>query len=77
MDNLKYDEDNIPNKFVRDFWILILIFNIGIFLFSLGIMIIGFQKKLDMGVNIIFVGIITLIYGTYRYKKCKENITTT
>lgn len=77
MDNLSYDEDNISNKFVRDFWILVLIFNIGIFLFSLGIMLIGFQKKVDTGFKIILAGIIALIYGIYRYKKCKENITTT
>lgn len=76
MDNTNHNQKDISNSLVRNFWILVIIFNTGIFMFSLGIMLIGFQNKWDIGVNIMLVGIISFIYGIYRYKICKEKLST-
>lgn len=56
------------------FWTLVVVFNIGLIVVSLGVMFIIFQGKFVFGGQITLVGCLVLAYGFYRYRSAKQVI---
>jgi hypothetical protein len=53
----------------RLFWKLVLTFNVALFAFSLGPMLIFFRGEWAVGGAIFGLGIVTFAYGYYRYRR--------
>lgn len=53
----------------KQFWSLVLLFNVALFATSLGVMLVGFQGRWTVGGTIFAVGAVAFARGWLRYKK--------
>jgi len=56
------------------FWTLVVVFNVGLAVASLGVMFVIFRGNLQLGGQLTAAGCIVLAYGFYRYRNAKEMV---
>jgi hypothetical protein len=56
------------------FWMLVVVFNIGLIAVSVGVMFVILQGNLVLGGQIALAGAVVLSYGIYRYRSAKQVI---
>ena len=56
------------------FWTLVVVFNVGLIAFSVGIMLVVFEQNLALGGQVTLAGAVILAYGFYRYRSAKQVI---
>ncbi|MFB6253966.1 MAG: hypothetical protein ABEI06_05100 [Halobacteriaceae archaeon] len=63
------DPNNASADLRREFWIQVLIFNIAIFMLSLGTLLLVFSRKTALSVAVFLVGSLSFLHGYYRYQR--------
>lgn len=66
--------ENADAKLQARFWSLVVIFNITILAVSIGGLFILFRENLELGVQLLFAGLLIGAYGLYRYRTTKESL---
>jgi hypothetical protein len=51
------------------FWGLVVVNKIGLIATSVGVMIVGFTDRTELGLQVLSVGLVALAYGVVRYKQ--------
>lgn len=54
------------------FWTLVVVFNIGLMVASIGAMLVVFQHDTALGGQLTLAGVLVLGYGFYRYRGAKQ-----
>lgn len=54
------------------FWTLVVVFNVGLIAFSVGVMLVVFQGRTAFGGQVTLAGAVILGYGLYRYRSARE-----
>lgn len=62
-----FGPEDTPADVLKAFWSLVVLFNVGLFAVSLGIMLIGFRGAWAFGGAFLAVGLLALARGVYRY----------
>lgn len=62
------DSSNADPQLKRQFWLLVLVFNVALLAFSVGLMLVAFRGRWDDGTTATAAGIILFLYGYYRYR---------
>lgn len=81
-ESLEPDIPTVPDPSDRDvdpvvqgtFWTLVVVFNIGLLVVSLGAMFVIFGENPPLGWQLTAVGALILGYGFYRYRSAKQVI---
>lgn len=55
------------------FWWLVVVFNVALLSFSLGLMFVGFRENVTLGVQLTLVGLVLGGYGYLRYRRFKAS----
>lgn len=62
------DPSDVPKDLKRNFWGLVIVFNVAIFGITVGPMLIGFRGNWRFGGALLGLGIVALVHGLYRYR---------
>ncbi|WP_225741152.1 DUF7322 domain-containing protein [Halorussus halophilus] len=62
-------KNDVDPELSKQFWSLVLIFNVALFAMSLGLMLIGFEGRWTFGGSIFLVGVVSFLRGWWGYKK--------
>ncbi|NEU57339.1 hypothetical protein [Halorussus sp. MSC15.2] len=65
-------EEDAPTEVKKEFWSLVLLFNVALFGMSLGIMLVGFEGRWEFGGAIFAVGAFAFARGWYGYRKATD-----
>ncbi|USZ68866.1 hypothetical protein NGM10_03800 [Halorussus salilacus] len=57
----------------RQFWTLVLLFNVALFAASLGLMLVGFEGRWRVGGALFAVGVVAFARGWFRYRSVRED----
>ncbi len=57
----------------KEFWAQVILFNIALFALSLGIMLIGFQRRWTIGGVLVLAGLVTFARGYSRYRAVQKD----
>ena len=57
----------------KQFWSLVLIFNVALFAASLGLMLVGFEGRWRVGGALVAVGAFAFLRGWYRYESVRKD----
>jgi hypothetical protein len=79
---LRPDIPTAPDTTSRDvdpvvegtFWTLVVVFNIGVLMVSVGALLVVFQENRSLGWQLAAAGAVVLGYGFYRYRSAKQLI---
>lgn len=63
----------VPRGLQRAFWGLVLVFNIAILAFSVGVLLVVFRRSLTTGGTLVVLGTATFWYGIVRYRGYKRD----
>lgn len=64
--------DDVPKELWRAFWGLVAVFNVAIFALALGPLLVVFRNQVLYGGVITGIGVVSLVYGVYRYRRYRE-----
>jgi len=64
---------SVDSELAKQFWTLVLIFNVALFAASLGLMLIGFEGRWTVGGGLIAVGLFAFARGWYRYRAVRKD----
>lgn len=67
------DADVENPEIARQFWQLVLVFNVALLALSVGAMFVGFRGNLDLGLKVLAVGVLTFALGLYRYHRFESD----
>ncbi|MFC4449535.1 DUF7322 domain-containing protein [Halorussus aquaticus] len=67
-------EEDAPTAVKKEFWSLVLLFNVALFGMSLGIMLVGFEGRWEFGGAIFAVGAFAFARGWYGYRKATSTL---
>ena len=56
----------------RTFWRLVLVLNAGLLAAAIGLMLVGFRGEVSLGGGLTLVGLATLAYGVYGYRRVRS-----
>ncbi|WP_340101394.1 DUF7322 domain-containing protein [Salinibaculum salinum] len=56
------------------FWTLVVVFNVGLLVVSVGVLFVIFQENQRLGWQLAAAGAVVLGYGVYRYRSAKQLI---
>jgi hypothetical protein len=56
----------------RLFWGLVVLFNVALLALSLGVMFAAFEGRLELGAQLVLVGIVLSAYGYFRYRRFRR-----
>ncbi len=62
----------IPSELRKQFWILVIVFNIALIATSLGVMLATLDGKPIIGSSLAFLGAGAFYYGLQRYRRVKD-----
>ncbi|WP_266077293.1 DUF7322 domain-containing protein [Haladaptatus caseinilyticus] len=57
----------------KEFWAQVILFNIALFTFCLGLMLVGFERRWTFGGLLIAIGIIAFTRGYSRYRSFQKD----
>lgn len=63
------DGSDADPRIQRQFWLLVLVFNIALLSFSVGLMLAVFRGRWDDGTAAVAAGVVLFLYGFYRYRR--------
>lgn len=63
---------DVPKELWRAFWGLVAVFNVAIFALALGPLLVVFRGEVVYGGIITGIGIVSFLYGVYRYRRYRE-----
>ncbi|MFC4552229.1 MULTISPECIES: DUF7322 domain-containing protein [Halorussus] len=69
----EFSADDADPELRRQFWSLVLLFNVALFGMSLGLMLVGFEGRLKVGGAIFLVGLVAFLRGLRGYRKVNED----
>lgn len=64
---------DVDAELKKQFWSLVLIFNVALFAASLGLMLVGFEGRWRVGGALFAVGAFAFLRGWYRYKSVRKD----
>ena len=64
---------DVPSELKKQFWSLVLTFNVALFATSLGLMLVGFEGRWQVGGALFAVGVLAFLRGWYRYKSVQKD----
>ncbi|WP_276300617.1 DUF7322 domain-containing protein [Halorussus lipolyticus] len=70
--DLSQNEDEADPELKKQFWSLVLIFNVALFGMSLGLMVVGFRGRLQVGGAIFLAGAFAFLRGWRQYQKVTD-----
>lgn len=62
----------VPDELRRTFWKLVLLFNVGIFALSLGVLLVVFESRFLIGGGAVVVGAVALVQGFRGYRVARK-----
>lgn len=62
-------ESEVPKDLLRGFWELVLVFNVALLSFSLGLMFVGFERRWRLGGALVALGLLSFYRGYRRYQR--------
>ncbi|WP_232701144.1 DUF7322 domain-containing protein [Halobacterium wangiae] len=62
------DESDADPRLQRQFWLLVLVFNVALMAGSVGAMLAVFRNQWDTGGSLLAAGVILGLYGYYKYR---------
>jgi len=62
------DPSDAPESLRREFWVQVLLFNLGLLAVSLGLMLVVFDRSFLVGGVVVLVGVAALLFGYQRYR---------
>ncbi|WP_193570005.1 MULTISPECIES: hypothetical protein [Halorussus] len=68
----EFSADDADPELRRDFWSLVLLFNVALFGLSLGVMLIGFEGRWKVGGGLVTVGAFAFARGWYGYRRATD-----
>lgn len=66
------DSVDVPTRLKLDFWLLVIVFNIALLAFGVGVMLIVFEQRWAEGLHLIGFGITTFMIGLRYCTKAKR-----
>lgn len=72
-DAMGLDDSDVDPDLKKQFWSLVLIFNVALFAASLGLMLVGFEGRWRVGGALFAVGAVAFLRGWYRYKSVRKD----
>ncbi|WP_435153872.1 DUF7322 domain-containing protein [Haladaptatus sp. DFWS20] len=66
-------ESDADPEILKEFWVQVLLFNISLFTLSLGLMLVGFERRWKFGGLLIVVGVVTFARGYKRYRSVQKD----
>ena len=63
------DGSDADPQLQRQFWLLVLVFNVALLAFSVGLMLVVFRGRMDDGLTGVAAGVVLFVYGYYRYRQ--------
>lgn len=66
-------EADVPAELQKQFWILVVIFNVALIAASLGVLLAVFQDKFVTGGAVFFLGLGAFYFGYQRYHRVKDD----
>jgi hypothetical protein len=64
---------SVDSELAKQFWSLVLLFNVALFAASLGLMLVGFERRWTVGGGLLAVGIVAFVRGWYRYRSVRKD----
>lgn len=64
---------DVDSELEKQFWSLVLLFNVALFAMSLGLMLVGFEGRWQVGGALFAVGAFAFVRGWYRYKSVRKD----
>jgi hypothetical protein len=62
------DESDADPQLQRQFWLLVLVFNVALMAVSVGAMLAVFRGQWDTGTSLVAGGLVLAVYGVYKYR---------
>ena len=62
------DSADADPQLQRQFWLLVLVFNVALLAFSVGLMLVVFRGRWGDGMTGVTAGVVLFLYGYYRYR---------
>ncbi|WP_238392265.1 DUF7322 domain-containing protein [Halorussus amylolyticus] len=66
-------ESDVDPELAKQFWSLVLLFNVALFAMGLGLMLVGFERRWQFGGGVFLVGVFAFVRGWYRYKAVRKD----
>lgn len=70
--NADLADRDVPKAIQRQFWVLVGIFNVALFATSLGLMLVGFERRWVVGGSLVFLGLGAFYLGWMRYRRIRN-----
>lgn len=61
-----------PAELRKQFWILVVVFNVALIATSLGLLFAGLDDRAVLGASLVFLGLGTFYFGIQRYRRVKD-----
>ncbi|WP_227376537.1 DUF7322 domain-containing protein [Haladaptatus halobius] len=68
-----YSQVDADSELQKEFWVQVLLFNVALFALSLGLMLIGFERRWTVGGGLIVVGLVAFARGYRRYRAVQKD----
>ena len=65
--------NDVDPELARQFWSLVLLFNVALFAMSLGVMLVGFEGRWRVGGAFFLVGVVAFLRGWRGYRKATDD----
>jgi hypothetical protein len=69
----QFSDENVDSALKKQFWSLVLLFNVALFAMSLGLMLVGFEGRWRVGGAMFAVGAFAFLRGWYGYKSVRKD----
>lgn len=69
----KFSAENADSELKKQFWSLVLLFNVALFAMSLGLMLVGFEGRWRVGGAMFAVGAFAFLRGWYGYRSVRKD----
>ncbi|WP_134670687.1 DUF7322 domain-containing protein [Halorussus marinus] len=66
-------EPSVDSELATRFWSLALLFNLALLAASLGLLLIGFERRWTVGGGLLAVGVFAFVRGWYRYRSVRKD----
>jgi len=64
---------SVDSELATQFWSLALLFNLAVLAASLGLLLIGFERRWTVGGGLLAVGVFAFVRGWYRYRSVRKD----
>ncbi|WP_458187128.1 DUF7322 domain-containing protein [Haladaptatus sp. NG-WS-4] len=68
-----YSQVEVDSELQKEFWVQVLLFNVALFTVSLGLMLVGFERRWLFGGALVAVGLVAFARGYRRYRAVQKD----